>query len=182
MYIYQLPYTPRKNLVDALNLGDSWRDLGGKFLGYSPIELESFARSCYLPGHSPADAMLTHWGQKNYSVVELFKYLYKMEHYHAMEALREVVPKKYHAAIKAPVPSGYTATFGAAANAPPLPSSSRAPPPPQPLQANYKQAPTHLRVNLNAEANKETSLKKCYNAQKIAPAATQHSPSSSSSK
>lgn len=95
MYIYKLPYGPRKAVVDSLNMGDSWRDLGGLHLGYSHTDLERFRRALYSPGDSPADALLTHWGQKNHTVLELFKHLHSMGNYQAMDAIKEFVPDKY---------------------------------------------------------------------------------------
>ena len=49
---------------------------------------------------SPADAMLTHWGQRNHTVTELFKHLYALRHFQAMDVVKECVPEKYHKHIK----------------------------------------------------------------------------------
>ncbi len=160
-FIYELPYIPRRDLENALNAGDSWRDLGGAYLGYGYIELEKFARSCYLPGDSPANALLTHWGQKNNTVIELFLHLRDMEHFHAMEALRNVVPEKFHADIKPPSQWKMTAAASgkrvgsARASAPP-------PPPPIPPKANYQHVQTHIRGNLDV-ANVDHKKTSYYN-------------------
>ena len=67
--------------MDILNCGNAWRDLGGHHLGFSQTDIEKFSRAVYTPGGSPADAMLTHWGTKNHTVLQLFKHLRKMGHY-----------------------------------------------------------------------------------------------------
>lgn len=74
-----MPYDVRRRLVDSLDCGNgSWRELAGRQLNYSYEDLERFQRAVYRPGDSPADALLTHWGQKNHTVNELFKHLYAM--------------------------------------------------------------------------------------------------------
>ena len=41
-FVYDLPYAVRSDLVATLNGGDVWRDLGGRQLGYSNIQLQKF--------------------------------------------------------------------------------------------------------------------------------------------
>ena len=81
MFIHKLPYDVRKKLVDTLDAGDFWRDLGGRRLNYGYEDLNRFRQAVYRPGDSPADAMLTHWGQRNHTVTELFKHLYSLKHF-----------------------------------------------------------------------------------------------------
>jgi hypothetical protein len=59
-------------------------------LGYNVIQLDQFASYGQKVGQSNAEAMLTHWGTKNHTVVELFILLRQMGHLQAMEALRSV--------------------------------------------------------------------------------------------
>ena len=103
MYIHQMPYDVRKRLLDVLDAGDFWKELGGRRLKYSYEELNRFRQAVYRPADSPADAMLTHWGQRNHTITELFKHLYALKHYQAMDAIKDCVPEKYHKHIKTDV-------------------------------------------------------------------------------
>ena len=49
------------------------------------IDMDKFRRAGFRQGESPADALLLSWGQKNHSVAELFKLLFKMKHYQVKE-------------------------------------------------------------------------------------------------
>ena len=80
IYIHKMPFKQRQDLVDILNCGNAWRDLGGYHLGYNNVELNKFSQALHCPGGSPADAMLTHWGTRNHTVLQLFKHLSKMGH------------------------------------------------------------------------------------------------------
>ena len=92
MYIYNIEYKHFQNLIDALNSGESWRDLGGRHLGFTHMELENFSRSCYRPEHSPAENMLVAWGRQNHTVETLFRHLHNMQHFQAIGALASHVP------------------------------------------------------------------------------------------
>jgi hypothetical protein len=142
MYIYQLPFKPRQNVVDILNSGESWRNLGGIHMGYTHVELDKFALYVHKPGASPADAMLSHWGTKNPTVIELFLLLRDMGHLQAMEALRKVVPEEYHVYIRAPPPG---AQAGQVEN-----HHCQMPPPP----VMYSQAKKSVQDNLDTEVKK----------------------------
>ena len=44
--------------------------------------------------------MLTHWGQRNHTVTELFKHLYALKNFQAMDVIKDCVPEKYHVHLK----------------------------------------------------------------------------------
>lgn len=75
MYIHKMPFRQRQELVDILNSGDAWRDLGGYYMNYSTVDLDKFAMQVHKPGGSPADAMLSTWGQRNHTVLQLWTLL-----------------------------------------------------------------------------------------------------------
>ena len=70
-----MPFKERQELVDILNSADTWRNLGGYYMNYSPIQLDKFAMQIHKPGGSPADALLSFWGQRNHTVLELWNLL-----------------------------------------------------------------------------------------------------------
>ena len=75
IYIHKMPFRERQELVDILNSGDAWRELGGYHMEYTTVQLDKFAMQVHIPGRSPADAMLTCWGQRNHTVLQLWKLL-----------------------------------------------------------------------------------------------------------
>jgi len=99
IYIYKMRYDVRMKLTDILDAGDFWRELGGRRLNYTPEELNRFRLAVYRDG-SPSDAMLTHWGQRNHTVTELFKHLYALKNFQAMDVIKDCVPEKYHVHLK----------------------------------------------------------------------------------
>ena len=99
MYIYKMPGKQRQELVEILNVGDRWYELGSKHMKYDMVILAKFAKEQYKPGGNPAEMLLSHWGSKNHTVLELFKKLREMEHYQAMDVIKALVPDKYHTLI-----------------------------------------------------------------------------------
>lgn len=96
MYIYDLPYRTRSDLVTVLNGPEEpWRELGGIYLGCTYLELSRFWECRFHSGSSPADALLQMWVNRNGTVEELFKYLHAMGLYHAMDIIRDCVPSSY---------------------------------------------------------------------------------------
>ena len=75
VYIHKMSFRQRLELVDILNYGDAWRNLGGNYMNYSAVDLNKFAMQLHKPGGSPADAMLSTWGQLNHTVLELWNLL-----------------------------------------------------------------------------------------------------------
>jgi hypothetical protein len=75
VYIHKMPFRQRQKLVNILNSGDAWRNLGGYYMNYSTVDLDNFAMQIQRPGGSPADAMLSTWGQLNHTVLELWNLL-----------------------------------------------------------------------------------------------------------
>ena len=87
IYIHEMDYGRRQRLQDILDAGDSWKDLSQRLNPPYPREkVEKFARSMYLPGGSPTDALLADWGRGNRTVVELFKILAHMKHYQVISS------------------------------------------------------------------------------------------------
>ena len=93
IYIHEMDYGRRQRLHEILDACDTWRDLSQMLIPPYPREkVEKFARTVYVPGGSPTDALLTDWGRGNRTVVELFKLLGTMKHYQVLILIR-VLPR-----------------------------------------------------------------------------------------
>ena len=145
MYIYKMPGKQWHELVGILSVGDRWRELASKHLNYDAVHLEKFANEKYKPSGNPADALLSHWGSKNHTVLELFKKLKEMEHYQAMEAIKCLVDPKYHNLIN------YNNVRVAQTQSRPMPV---------PPAVQYAQAQQANMSNLDFSNEKNTPLKK----------------------
>ena len=65
MFIHKMSYDVRKRLIDVLDAGDFWRELGGRRLNYTYEELNRFRQvGTKLPKHqklqSPTSLYLHH--------------------------------------------------------------------------------------------------------------------------
>lgn len=94
MYIYKLPYCERKALCRLLDLNDKWEELGGIHMKFDVLTLQYIRKK-----QSPTDELLSLWGIQNHTVLELFVFLSKMQHYQAMTILKPMVNPKYHQLI-----------------------------------------------------------------------------------
>lgn len=92
MFIYKLPYPVWAKLVLSLNENDAWKDLAGHRLEYDHLDIQRFREARYKEGNSPADALLTSWGQRNGTVEELFRHLHALGLYQSMVYLKDFVP------------------------------------------------------------------------------------------
>jgi len=144
-YIHKMPFRQRQELVDILNSGDAWRDLGGYYMNYSTVDLDKFAMQVHKPGGSPADAMLSHWGQRNHTVLQLWKLLLKMRHFQAMEAIKSLVPESVRHELTPP-------SSGTTVNPVQYSSINRSHHPPPPI--NQAQAIQMMQDNLNINVEK----------------------------
>nr|AKJ26285.1 pelle [Eriocheir sinensis] len=100
-YVYDLPYTERKQLCNILDSNNDWERLGGSHMNLKWGELEEFRRAEKC-GESPTNRLLQAWGQQNHTVMELFLLLWQMKHFQAMRALQSCIPEKYHRLINDP--------------------------------------------------------------------------------
>ena len=151
MYIYKMPGKQRQELVEILNVGDRWYELGSKHMKYDMVILAKFAKEQYKPGGNPAEMLLSHWGSKNHTVLELFKKLREMEHYQAMEVIKSLVPKKYHTLINYNVSNFGTEELSSKSR----PFHQVIPPPVKYTQAGEVNGP-----NIDKVMEKPTNLKK----------------------
>ena len=78
MYVYNLPWAVRDDLVTLLNQDRTWERLAGTCMGYGHIDIARFQERVHKSGTSPADALLTDWGQKNHTVDELYRFLHQL--------------------------------------------------------------------------------------------------------
>ena len=147
MYIYKMPGKNRKQLVEILSVHDRWQELGQVHLNYNPVDMERFRQQQYKPGGNSADALLEHWGSKNHTVLELFKKLKDMEHYQAMEVIKDLVDAKYHDLI-----NYNNSSFGPRGG--PSPSKVRHQPLPPPVK--YTQAGAANATNIDVPDEKTT--------------------------
>lgn len=95
MYIYDVPVQERQELCKILDLNKRWHELGGVYMGFDQMTLAHIENEI-LRGQSPTDLLLTIWGSRNHTVLELFTLLHKMQHYQAMTPLKKFVDAKYH--------------------------------------------------------------------------------------
>ncbi|CAD7092126.1 unnamed protein product [Hermetia illucens] len=98
MYLYEIPSPERHALCTILDEMDVWADLAVNHMGYRKEDLQSIRRAIQL-GASPTDELLAMWGNLNHTITELFILLYRMQQYGAMDAIRNLVDKKYHRLI-----------------------------------------------------------------------------------
>lgn len=104
MYIYNLPYHERKELCKILDQNDKWEELGGTYMGFDVMTLHNIRREVYIASgahqwRSPTEELLTLWGHRNHTVLELFILLSQMHHYQSMMTLKPFVDPKYHSLI-----------------------------------------------------------------------------------
>ncbi|XP_025191392.1 serine/threonine-protein kinase pelle isoform X2 [Melanaphis sacchari] len=97
-YIYELPYTERKELCNIIDMNDKWEELGGKYMKIDCATLFKISKAP-MRNHSSTDELLTLWGEQNHTILELFTILYEMQHYRAMIILKPFVDNKYHKLI-----------------------------------------------------------------------------------
>ncbi len=140
-FVYDLPYGVRSDLVASLDEGDSWRELAGQRLGYSNLELHRFSDSRYKAGSSPSEALLTHWGQRNGTVEELFKHLHALALYRCMDVIKSCVPPSMHIYLQQRE-SPRQDNLGHVGR-------QRGPPPPLPAERSYQNRKVHLKDNLD---------------------------------
>lgn len=62
---------------------------GGHSLGISVLDLQEYGRAEKC-GESPTNIMLQALGQKNYTVIELYRALYRMKYFWAMDAIKSL--------------------------------------------------------------------------------------------
>lgn len=98
-YVYNLPYFARKDLCRLLDQMEMWEELAGKYMEFDMMTIQDLRRE-ERRGASPTDELLTIWGHKNHTVLELFALLSKMQHYQAMLILKPFVPEEYHRLIE----------------------------------------------------------------------------------
>ena len=111
MYIYNLPYNVRSDLVASLSIADAWKELAGQCLNYDNLTLQKFVNAQYKPGTCPADALLTHWGQRNHTCDELFMHLYSLKLFQSMDIIKDHVAEKLLKFLKkSPQKTSSTAT------------------------------------------------------------------------
>ena len=147
-----MPGKERQELVEILNVGDRWYELGAKYMNYSTVDLDKFAKEQYKPGGNPAEMLLSHWGSKNHTVLQLFKKLKKMEHYQAMEVIKGLVPKEYHTLIN----YNNVSSLGAGAQSRNSRPFQQVVPPP----VKYTQAGAANGPNIDISMEKAMNLKK----------------------
>ncbi len=79
MYVYDLPYGVKENLVALLDFDRTWMRLATTCLGYSHIDVAKFEQARYKnTGDTPAAAMISNYGMKNKTVGELYKALHQL--------------------------------------------------------------------------------------------------------
>uniref|UniRef100_A0A2A4K933 non-specific serine/threonine protein kinase n=1 Tax=Heliothis virescens TaxID=7102 RepID=A0A2A4K933_HELVI len=99
MYTNELPYEINRELCRLLDYKNSWKNLAGIWMEYSPFEITYIEQTAQGQERSPTEYLLQKWGQDIHKVEELFLYLYKMKHLSALLCLKPVVRKDLHRKI-----------------------------------------------------------------------------------
>lgn len=99
MYTNELPYEINRELCRLLDFENSWKDLAGIWMEYSPFEITYMEQTAHGQERSPSEYLLQKWGQGVHKVEELFLYLYKMQYLDALVCLKPVVRKDLHRKI-----------------------------------------------------------------------------------
>ncbi|KAH9511979.1 Interleukin-1 receptor-associated kinase 1 [Dermatophagoides farinae] len=86
VYVYELPYNIRKSICDLLDADNSWRELGGLYMGFNDTQLTLISHALYRSA-SPTNELLTKWESSNAKVSHLFIYLAQMKHHRALHHL-----------------------------------------------------------------------------------------------
>ncbi|XP_060876745.1 serine/threonine-protein kinase pelle-like [Metopolophium dirhodum] len=98
-YIYELPYTERKEFCNIMDINDKWEELGGCHMKMDRATIFKCSKAP-MRNQSSTDELLTSWGEQNHTILELFNILNTMQHYQAMIILKPFVNPKYHKLIK----------------------------------------------------------------------------------
>jgi hypothetical protein len=95
-FIYELPFKTRHSLCELLDADNSWRQLGGQYMGLSDTKLTLLSHAL-LRNSSPTNELLTKWESSNAKVSQLYRFLADMNHYRAMQLLKPFVNHKLKA-------------------------------------------------------------------------------------
>lgn len=87
IYTYHLPYGVRRDICNLLDADQSWRTLGGQFIGLDATQLTLIGQA-YLRNGSPTEDLLNKLDSANLRISELCLYLRQMNHCRALEILR----------------------------------------------------------------------------------------------
>lgn len=87
IYTYNLPYGTRKSICNLLDADQSWRTLGGQYLGLNVTELTLIGQA-YLRNGSPTEELLNKLDSANVKVAEFCFYLQQINHYRALDILK----------------------------------------------------------------------------------------------
>uniref|UniRef100_A0A8D9AEC6 non-specific serine/threonine protein kinase n=1 Tax=Cacopsylla melanoneura TaxID=428564 RepID=A0A8D9AEC6_9HEMI len=98
-FIDKLPNKARNELCNILDRNNDWKILGGT-LDFKIHELAQMENAILRRG-SPTDELLSKMATRNHRVSDLFKHLYKIEHFQAMLILKPYVNPRYHKLLPA---------------------------------------------------------------------------------
>lgn len=88
VYTYQLPYGVRRDICNLLDADQSWKTLGGQYIGLDATQL-SLLYQAYLRHASPTEELLNKYMDNvNFRVSDLCFYLKQMDHCRAFEILK----------------------------------------------------------------------------------------------
>ncbi|XP_075676058.1 uncharacterized protein LOC113794702 isoform X2 [Dermatophagoides pteronyssinus] len=93
LYVYELPYNIRKSICDLLDADNSWRELGGRYMGFNDTQLTLISHALYRSA-SPTNELLTKWESSNAKIKHLFIYLAQMKHHRSLKYLLPFVDQK----------------------------------------------------------------------------------------
>ena len=89
-YTYELPYPIRKEFCDLLDADQSWKQLGGQYLGFNDTQI-SLIGHALIRNSSPTNELLAKWENTNAKISQLYLYLAQMGNKRAMRVLRPFV-------------------------------------------------------------------------------------------
>lgn len=87
IYTHHLPYGIRRDICNLLDADQSWRILGGQFIGLDVTQLTLIGQA-YLRNGSPTEELLNKLDSANMRISEFCFYLKQMNHNRALEILQ----------------------------------------------------------------------------------------------
>jgi hypothetical protein len=83
-FIYELPYTVTRDLVELLNINDAWETLAGEHLQLRQTEISKFRRYDQQPNNSAGNALWDLLSTRNTTIQDMFGLLHRVQVYRGL--------------------------------------------------------------------------------------------------
>ncbi|XP_055294850.1 serine/threonine-protein kinase pelle-like [Sitodiplosis mosellana] len=102
-YVRALPEDERINLCYHLDQNNAWEKVARQ-MGYTLNDIMEIMKMAQDKHISPAEQLLSVWGDANHTVTELFMILRSIDQHSAMDCLKKFVDERYHRLISDELP------------------------------------------------------------------------------